>query len=129
VGAAIYFLMVRPQRKRTAEQKAAYEKMGPGSRVMTIGGIIGTVRHWGDKQAIIEVSPGVEITVLRQAISTQKVEDEFEYVDEDVDVHLVAEEDEIAPPASAQTPEDAPETPAEPSPTEDLWPKAEGKAE
>lgn len=80
---AFYFLLIRPQQKRTKEQKEHMTTLGEGSRVMTISGIIGTVKHIGEKQAIIEVSPGVEMTIVKGAISMQAVEDEFEYADDD----------------------------------------------
>lgn len=82
IGVAFYFLMIRPQQKRAKDQKAKMAALEPGARVMTISGIFGTIRHLGEKQAIIEVAPGVEFTIDKRAISTQPVEDEFEYVDE-----------------------------------------------
>lgn len=82
MGAALYFLMIRPQQRRAKEQKEVLSALGDGSRVMLVSGIVGTVRHLGEKQAIIEVAPGVEMTVVKAAISTQPVEDEFEYVDD-----------------------------------------------
>ena len=82
IGAALYFLMIRPQQKRAKEQKEKMAALEAGARVMTISGIFGTIRHLGEKQAIIEVAPGVEFTIDKRAISTQPVEDEFEYVDE-----------------------------------------------
>lgn len=85
LGAALYFLMIRPQQKRAKEQKAKMSALEPGARVMTISGIFGTIRHLGEKQAIIEVAPGVEFTIDKRAISTQPVEDEFEYVDAEAD--------------------------------------------
>ena len=80
---AFYFLLIRPQQKRTKEQKEHMSTLSEGSRVMTISGIIGTIKHIGEKQAIIEISPGVEMTVVKGAISMQPVEDEFEYADDD----------------------------------------------
>ena len=82
VIALFYFMLIRPQQKRAKEQKTLMEGVKPGDRVMTISGIVGTVRHLGVKQAIIEISPGVEMTVVKGAISTQPVEDEFEYSDD-----------------------------------------------
>ena len=55
---AFYFLLIRPQQKRTKEQKEHMSTLSEGSRVMTISGIIGTIKHIGEKQAIIEISPG-----------------------------------------------------------------------
>ena len=80
---AFYFLLIRPQQKRAKEQKEHMSTLSEGSRVMTISGIIGTIKHIGEKQAIIEISPGVEMTVVKGAISMQPVEDEFEYADDD----------------------------------------------
>jgi preprotein translocase subunit YajC len=82
VIALFYFMLIRPQQKRAKEQKNLVEAIKPGDRVMTISGIVGTVRHLGEKQAIIEISPGVEMTVVKGAISTQPVDDEFEYSDD-----------------------------------------------
>jgi len=82
VIALFYFMLIRPQQKRAKEQKNLMEAIKPGDRVMTISGIVGTIRHLGEKQAIIEISPGVEMTVVKGAISTQPVEDEFEYSDD-----------------------------------------------
>lgn len=85
MGAAVYFLMIRPQQKRTKEQQRLMGELAPGSRVMTISGIVGTIKYLGDKQAILEVSPGVEMTIDKRALSTQPVVDEFEYADEDAE--------------------------------------------
>ncbi len=98
MGGAVYFLMIRPQQKRTKEQKEKLAALGPGSRVMTVSGIIGTVKHLGEKQAILELAPGVEMTVVKAAISSQPVDDEFEYAtdaDEVVDEPDVIEADGV----------------------------------
>jgi preprotein translocase subunit YajC len=79
---AFYFLLIRPQQKRAKEQKEHMSALTEGTRVMTISGIVGTIKHLGEKQAIIEISPGVEMTVVKGAISMQPVDDEFEYADE-----------------------------------------------
>ncbi len=81
-GGVLYFLMIRPQQKRQKEQQSHMSALEPGSRVMLISGIVGTVKYLGDKQAVVEISPGVEMTVDKRAISTQPVVDEFEYADD-----------------------------------------------
>lgn len=80
-----YFLMIRPQQKRAKEQQDMIAKLGEGSRVMMTSGVFATVRHLGTKQAVVEVSPGVELTILRQAIvrTVPSEEEEFEYSDSD----------------------------------------------
>ena len=95
MGGAVYFLMIRPQQKRAKEQATLMSSLEPGSRVMTISGIVGNIKYLGDKQAILEVSPGVEITMDKRALSTQPVVDEFEYAD-DLEPQLIAHDAPLA---------------------------------
>lgn len=63
-----YFMLIRPQQKRAKEQAALMKSLEPGTRVMMSGGVYGTLRHVGEKQVVVEVSPGVEMTFVKQAI-------------------------------------------------------------
>lgn len=85
MGAAFYFLLIRPQQKRAKAQQAMTNALEPGTRVMLSSGVFGTIRHLGERQAIIEIAPGIEMTVVKQAVvKTLKPEDdEFEYSDDD----------------------------------------------
>ena len=76
-----YFMLIRPQQKRAKEQTALMKSLEPGTRVMMSGGLYGTLRHVGEKQVVVEVSPGVEMTFVKQAIARplKDEEDEFEY--------------------------------------------------
>jgi len=67
--AAFYFLIMRPQRKRQQAQQATMDSLEPGTRVMLTSGVFGTVVSVGTRQAVLEVSPGVELTVLKQAVA------------------------------------------------------------
>lgn len=83
-GALMYFLMIRPQQKRVKEHAASIGALAAGSRVLLTSGVFGTVRHLGERQAIIELAPGVEITVIKSNIAraTTPDEEEFEFADE-----------------------------------------------
>ncbi len=83
-GALMYFLMIRPQQKRVKEHQSAIGALAPGSRVLLTSGMFGTVRHLGERQAIVELAPGVEITVVKGNIArpTTADEEEFEFADE-----------------------------------------------
>lgn len=98
--AAMYFLMIRPQQKRMKEHQALLDSLGEGSRVVLTSGIFATIKHLADKQAIVELAPGLEITILRQVImrAATEEEDEFEYADE---IDEVFEADGPAPSADA----------------------------
>ena len=84
VIAAGYFLMVRPAQKRQAEQVKAVSAIEEGSRVLTSSGVLATVRHLGERQAVIEIAPGVEMTVMKAALVRvlKADEEEFEYEDD-----------------------------------------------
>lgn len=81
---AMYFLLLRPQQKRLRKQQEMVSSLQPGARVMTTAGLYGTLAHVGERQAIIEIAPGVELTIARQAIArVVSAEDEdFEYADD-----------------------------------------------
>lgn len=64
-----YFLILRPNKKRQQAQQKTMNELTPGTRVLLGSGLFGTVSWVGSKQAILEVAPGVEMTVLKQAIA------------------------------------------------------------
>ncbi len=84
MGAAFYFLLIRPQQKRAKKQQEMTNSLQPGTRVMLSSGVFGTIRHLGERQAIIEIAPGIEMTVVKQAVvkTLTAEDDEFEYSDE-----------------------------------------------
>ncbi|MDA8439002.1 MAG: preprotein translocase subunit YajC [Propionibacterium sp.] len=85
VGVVLFvFLIQRPLKKQQQAQRELQSSLIEGGRVMLTSGLFGTLRHLGDKQAVVELAPGLEVTVLRQAISRAVAPDdeEFEYTDE-----------------------------------------------
>jgi preprotein translocase subunit YajC len=83
---AFYFLIMRPQRKRQQAIQRTMNELTPGTRVLLNSGIFGTVLAVGDRQALIELAPGVELAVLKQAIARIATEaDEDTFVDDDDD--------------------------------------------
>ena len=69
---AVYFLMLRPQQRRVARQRALVASVEVGDEIVTAGGMIGRVGRLDDDRLWLEVAPGVEIVLLRGAIA-QKV--------------------------------------------------------
>ena len=66
---AFYFLIMRPQRKRQQDIQRTLSALTPGQRVMLGSGLFGTVVAVGQKQVVLETSPGTELTVLKQAVA------------------------------------------------------------
>ena len=67
--AAIFYLMVIPQRKQRAKQAEFIAKLGVGDEVVTTGGIFGTITHLEDGVAHLEVDTDVVIRVAVASLS------------------------------------------------------------
>ena len=80
--AAFYFLILRPQRKRQQAMQQTMNALSPGSRVMLGSGVFGTVVSVGARQVVLEISPGAELTVLKQAITKIVTDDDEDSLDE-----------------------------------------------
>ncbi|MBW3668896.1 MAG: preprotein translocase subunit YajC [Actinobacteria bacterium] len=65
----MWLLLVRPQQQRVRRQRELVANLEVGDRVVTIGGIVGTVLALTDEEARIEVAPGTVLTLLRAAVS------------------------------------------------------------
>lgn len=80
----MYFMVMRPQKKQMDRQREMLNQMSEGTRIMLTSGLFGTVRATGESQAVIELAPGVDITVLKQAISkiVRPEDEEFEFADD-----------------------------------------------
>lgn len=65
---ALYFIMIRPQMKRQKEHKAMVEGLAKGDEVVMGGGLLGKITKVGETQLGIEVAPGVEVQMQRNAV-------------------------------------------------------------
>ncbi len=63
-----YLLILRPQRNRQRKTMQTQNMIMPGQRIRTTGGMYGTVVSGDDRDVVIEISPGVHVTMLRRAI-------------------------------------------------------------
>ncbi len=71
VMVVMYFITIRPQRKREKELKAQMDKMVVGDKIVTIGGVVGTVANIREDEVTITTSvANTMITFRKSAIST-----------------------------------------------------------
>ncbi|MCA9116295.1 MAG: preprotein translocase subunit YajC [Planctomycetaceae bacterium] len=65
-----YFLLLRPQRRQQAQHDSLLESLKKNDRVVTIGGIIGTISsiHADSKEVTLKVDDTTRIRMLRSAI-------------------------------------------------------------
>jgi preprotein translocase subunit YajC len=71
-----YVTIIRPQRNRQRAAAQTQTQVIPGQRVRTTAGIYGTVVSGDDRDVVVEIAPGVEITMLRRAIMEVVPEDD-----------------------------------------------------
>ena len=65
-----YFLIIRPQRKRDKEAKAMLAAIKKGDKIVTIGGIRGTVAVVKESTVIVKVDDNTRIEFSKNAISS-----------------------------------------------------------
>ena len=70
VFGAMWFLLIRPQQQRAKAQAEMITKLEPGTEIVTIGGIYGTIVEMGDERVRIRVADGAELEIARRAVSS-----------------------------------------------------------
>ena len=74
IALAFFLLIVLPQRRRTNAHRALLAALQVGDEVITIGGILGTIRELDDEKIRLEVADGVVLTVARNAIAQSVID-------------------------------------------------------
>ena len=64
----LYFLMIRPQMKRTKEHKAMIEALQKGDEVVAAGGVLGRISKINENYITLQIASNVEIQVQRPAV-------------------------------------------------------------
>lgn len=65
-----YFLILRPQQKRQKERVKLLESIKKGDKVITAGGLHGTVEGLEEKTLLVKVADNVKLKMERSAITT-----------------------------------------------------------
>lgn len=66
--AVFYFFMIRPQNKKQKEIKKFREGIQKGSKVITAGGIYGTVKEVKENHFVLEIADGVKISIDKGSV-------------------------------------------------------------
>jgi len=67
--ALLWFFILRPQRRRQAEQLQMQDTLHVGDEVITAGGIRGQVRQLDDEVLEVEIAPDVVVRLDRRAVA------------------------------------------------------------
>ncbi len=74
MGLIFYFIVLRPQKKAKKKQEALVESLKKHDRVVTIGGIVGTIISidTDNEEVVLEVGPDTQLRLLRRSIQGPK---------------------------------------------------------
>ncbi|HET7145772.1 MAG TPA: preprotein translocase subunit YajC [Gaiellaceae bacterium] len=65
----LYFVLVRPQKRRQLAQQRMLDDLKPGDEIVTAGGIYGEVRETVGDDLIVRIAPEIEVRVARRAVA------------------------------------------------------------
>ena len=71
-----YFLLILPQQRKQKKHKALLEALKKGDRVLTTGGLLGTVAAVNKNVVTVQVAENVRVKVRREYISELQEEPE-----------------------------------------------------
>ena len=73
-----YFFLIRPQQKRAKEHREMVSQLRRGDRVITSGGLVGTVTKSVDDQETVEVeiAKDVKVNIMRTMIADKRSKDD-----------------------------------------------------
>jgi preprotein translocase subunit YajC len=84
--ALMWFLLIRPQRRRQVEAQRMIESLEVGKEIVTAGGLYGTVTALEGDEVRLEIADGVEVRIAKRAvagvISEDEEPDDFEEAEE-----------------------------------------------
>ena len=68
--AIFYFILIRPQQKKQKQLQKSVEALKKGDRVLTTGGIFGTVVNFKDNLIVLKISDDVKVEVIKTAVAS-----------------------------------------------------------
>ncbi|MFC1913607.1 preprotein translocase subunit YajC [Chloroflexota bacterium] len=68
----MYFVLIRPQRKKQKEHQQLVEELRRGDKVITAGGIYGVIESTSEDSIVIKVESGVTMRVARSSVSIKQ---------------------------------------------------------
>src|SRR6476619_8564088 len=74
--ALVWFMLIRPQRRRQQEAQRLLETIGVGKEIVTAGGLYGTVTAVDGDEVRVEIADGVEVRIAKRAVAGVVSEDE-----------------------------------------------------
>jgi len=70
IFAIFYFMIIRPQQKRAKERDKLLSELKKGDKVVTSGGVHGTIAGIEEKTILLDVGNNVKLKVERSAVGS-----------------------------------------------------------
>ena len=67
--ALLWFVLIRPQRQRQATHRALVQELAVDDEVVTAGGVFGRVRSVADDHVMLEIAPGTQVRLAKEAVT------------------------------------------------------------
>jgi preprotein translocase subunit YajC len=67
--AIFYFLLIRPQQKKSKTRNAMLQALKKGDKVITVGGLHGTIEQITEDQIVLKVNESSKMTFERSAVN------------------------------------------------------------
>jgi len=67
--AFLYFVMVRPQKRRQLDQQRMLNDLKVGDEIVTAGGMYGEITRLGEDDLTVRIAPELEVRVARRAVA------------------------------------------------------------
>ncbi|MFC1992759.1 preprotein translocase subunit YajC [Chloroflexota bacterium] len=68
----MYFVIIRPQRKKQQEHQQLIEELNKGDRVVTAGGLYGVVESISEESVVIKVESGALLRVAKESVTIKR---------------------------------------------------------
>ena len=68
--AAMYFLLIAPQRKKQKQHQKMVSELASGAYVLTSGGIYGTITNVKDDRFVLRIAEGTKIEITKNSIAS-----------------------------------------------------------
>ena len=65
----LYFVLVRPQRRRQLAQQRMLSELKVGDEIVTAGGMFGEITELRDDEVLVRVAPQLELRIARRAVA------------------------------------------------------------
>lgn len=70
IFAAMYFLIIAPQRKKQKQHQKMISELKSGTEVMTSGGVFGTITNVKDDRFVLKIAENTKIEISKAAVTS-----------------------------------------------------------